>query len=129
MSRLNLRPGFVYKLNGTLVEIVSNRRHTGAVGGRGKLPRGVDFRKVSYVKASGMSFVRTVIVRDDFTLPGYIFNLNADRYVPRKAETTTRKPLTNEQRAKRNAKARERHWRKTGVGDGTINWMKQTGWL
>jgi hypothetical protein len=42
------------------------------------------------------------------------------------------KKETGEQREKRlerNRKARENHWRKTGVGDGTINWMKQTGWL
>ena len=37
------------------------------------------------------------------------------------------KEETPEQEAKRkerNQKARERHWRKTGVGSGTINWMR-----
>ncbi len=32
-------------------------------------------------------------------------------------------------RLERNKKARERHWRKTGVGDCTINWMKRNNWL
>jgi len=39
---------------------------------------------------------------------------------------------TEEQKQKRlqkNRKARERHWKKTGVSEATIKWMKDTGWL
>ena len=32
-------------------------------------------------------------------------------------------------RLARNKKARERHWRKTGVGDKTIKWMELHNWL
>lgn len=34
-----------------------------------------------------------------------------------------------EKRLQRNEKQRERHWRKTGVGDSTIQWMRKGGWL
>jgi hypothetical protein len=33
------------------------------------------------------------------------------------------------QRVVANKKRREKHWRKTGVSDATINWMKKEGWL
>jgi len=35
----------------------------------------------------------------------------------------------DKKRLLRNQKARERHWRNTGVSQSTINWMKQTGKL
>lgn len=34
-----------------------------------------------------------------------------------------------QKRLERNRKARASHWRKTGVGDATINWMREGGWL
>lgn len=34
-----------------------------------------------------------------------------------------------ERRAARNRKARERHWRRTGVSSATVDWMKRTGQL
>lgn len=37
--------------------------------------------------------------------------------------------MDEEARQRKNAKARERHWRKTGVSDSTIRWMKDGGWL
>lgn len=43
-----------------------------------------------------------------------------------------RKPESPEQKAKRlerNRKARARHWRKTGVSESTINWMRNQNWL
>ena len=42
------------------------------------------------------------------------------------------KPETEAEKAKRlarNKKARERHWRKTGLGDKTIKWMELHNWL
>lgn len=36
-----------------------------------------------------------------------------------------RKPLTPEQRAKRNEQARARYWRKTGVSESMIQWMRE----
>jgi len=32
-------------------------------------------------------------------------------------------------RLRRNKKARERHWLKTGVSQSTINWMDKRNWL
>jgi hypothetical protein len=40
-----------------------------------------------------------------------------------------KKELTPAQLAARRQKARERHWRKTNVSEGTIRWMKENGML
>jgi hypothetical protein len=43
----------------------------------------------------------------------------------KKKEQTLKKKSTPESRAK----ARENHWRKTGVSNSTINWMKGNNYL
>ena len=45
-----------------------------------------------------------------------------DRKVKRSVET-------EEHKRERRVKARIRHWRRTGVSDRTIDWMKREGWL
>lgn len=47
--------------------------------------------------------------------------------VPMKRKIET--PAEKEKRLKRNKKARERHWRKTGVGDATIKLLDYYNWL
>ena len=44
-------------------------------------------------------------------------------------KTKIETPEEKRKRLRKNEKARERHWRKTGVSDRTINWMKDTGQL
>ena len=46
-----------------------------------------------------------------------------------KAQQQRETQQQREKRLARNRKARERHWRKTGVSSGTISWMKAGGWL
>jgi hypothetical protein len=41
----------------------------------------------------------------------------------------TKKETEKEKRLRKNKKAREQHWRKTGVSEHTIKWMKDSGWL
>ena len=38
-------------------------------------------------------------------------------------------PEQRDKRLRKNQKARERHWRRTGVSDRTIQWMKDTNQL
>lgn len=57
--------------------------------------------------------------------PGRLFTIDEVRARARKAKVAPRKPSTPDQRMK----ARARHWRKTGVSDSTVEWMKKNGML
>jgi len=44
---------------------------------------------------------------------------------PKKVVRKVRRESTPEEKMKRRAS----HWRRTGVGEGTIKWMRDGGWL
>lgn len=74
-----------------------------------------------------MKTLRTLLAEGAkrYTYKDYMKKKRAKVATQKQAEKTVSKPSAPEQREKRRAA----HWRRTGVSDTTVSWMKKGGWL